>query len=287
MSLPNEGRIRPSLIAASWLAGEDPTRGTTRGEFAPPSLRHGGRGRRRLSGGNNEGRIRPSLMGRWGFESRWGGCGNNEGRIRPSLIAAGRPTSCRSAPASNEGRIRPSLIAADMGWSGISRSSVQRGANSPLPHCGSGPATGQRSPSTNEGRIRPSLIAASFPDRGAGADSSTRGEFAPPSLRPGSPLSYRPAGTGQRGANSPLPHCGRSPSGSTGIGFRTTRGEFAPPSLRPPGRFGSSVRPVCNEGRIRPSLIAAHFLPPVRVKLAPNEGRIRPSLIAARIYAEE
>ena len=138
---------------------------TTRGEFAPPSLRR--------------------------------------------LAYCSTPSKKRAY----EGRIRPSLIAAMMYSLTYGVCLMLRGANSPLPHCGTTIQLALVEKHTSyEGRIRPSLIAA--------LPSSPR-------RRPGSLL---------RGANSPLPHCG----GFMRCGLRReryhhqipTRGEFAPPSLR-------------------------------------------------------
>ncbi len=62
---------------------------------------------------------------------------------------------------------------------------------------------------------------------------------------------------GERGSNTTLLHCGTTTDTTTS----TTRG---------------------NEGRIRPSFIAAVSLKPFPLRLLWNEGRIRPSFIAAR-----
>ena len=135
---------------------------------------------------------------------------------------------------------------------------AQRGANSPLPHCGRlvgrsslpgwAATRGEFAPPSlrleggdlepcrersNEGRIRPSLIAAIIRSR--------------------SPW----IGWVQRGANSPLPHCG-SRTAERGVRRSiATRGEFAPPSLRPLRELAACCGAPNNEGRIRPSLIAA------------------------------
>ena len=255
----------------------------------------------------------------------------NEGRIRPSLIAARIACAVHRGPAPNEGRIRPSLIAALPPPVPRPRQENQRGANSPLPHCGTTIQTTQtQDTAPNEGRIRPSLIAASVSQRidyminrqrGAnsplphcgrmvavvllGGSPSTRGEFAPPSLRLRSPpwvlhaessnegrirpsliaagLAEVRAGrrSSQRGANSPLPHCGPLLVSQTAPRSSPTRGEFAPPSLRQPVRTGFRQMLPPNEGRIRPSLIAAVLCWKFLLREGDNEGRIRPSLIAA------
>ena len=69
----------------------------------------------------------------------------------------------------------------------------------------------------------------------------------------------RTSPTPQRGAASPLPHCGPAVA-VVSDGFRlATRGGFAPPSLRLlPGQSTSASKQL-NEGRLRPSLIAAGF----------------------------
>ena len=110
---------------------------------------------------------------------------------------------------------------------------AQRGANSPLPHCG----------------LR-------------------EGDFPTDNWR-------------QRGANSPLPHCGPAVAAPRRVGGRPTRGEFAPPSLRRVWGGLSARQIEDNEGRIRPSLIAAARLRGCLLGQGRNEGRIRPSLIAA------
>ena len=258
---PNEGRIRPSLIAASSWGGWRTSSGRpTRGEFAPPSLRP--------TGGRYGGRPVDA----------------NEGRIRPSLIAAtraGRVPITQGIP--TRGEFAPPSLRHFGGGNRGSGQPVQRGANSPLPHCGvakAGRAQGHAWPTrgefappslrhdngqwldgtlvTNEGRIRPSLIAA-FVAFGGHAVSDR-----------------------QRGANSPLPHCGTSSTTKTTQETPPTRGEFAPPSLRHRSavllgsalyrqRGANSPLPHCGIGR--------------HAQLKPgddaNEGRIRPSLIAA------
>ena len=181
---------------------------------------------------------------------------------------------------------------------------------------------------SNEGRRRPSLIAAtcfcacqacSFPTRGAGAPPSlrqvvqqpvlpppvaTRGAGAPPSLRQtaqngppptgaatrgaGAPPSLRqhlrplkPACYLQRGAPAPLPHCGRL----TNIIVKPVYGNEGRrrPSLIAafPRHLGADSEGT-NEGRRRPSLIAAASPAPTKWINPTNEGRRRPSLIAAQ-----
>ena len=203
----NEGRIRPSFIAAAWLP-------------PPPS-----------SPWCNEGRIRPSFIAAtWALPAR---CRRlrNEGRIRPSFIAAEKLPSYKTHKHTNEGRIRPSFIAA------------------------TGPGSPPRRPLGNEGRIRPSFIAAHRRQRKRGRGRPTRVEFDPPSLRqtafevfslPGyqrgsnstllhcGALDPRSASTysSQRGSNSTLLHCGTIEGDLNYGDVSATRVEFDPPSLR-------------------------------------------------------
>ena len=211
--------------------------------------------------------------------------GPNEGRIRPSLIAGntagdylrmyGLPTRGEFAPPS-----LPEILAAAPGpdWqdqrgansplphcrvykhhSVIDLNATQRGANSPLPHCR--PCTTvpcNWSAFANEGRIRPSLIAAPF---GACRRSIDRppneGRIRPSLIAAAAECPEAARKDGQRGANSPLPHCGELSVSANNPWMLT------------------------NEGRIRPSLIAAPVGQVHQVQLGANEGRIRPSLIAA------
>ena len=89
------------------------------------------------------------------------------------------------------------------------------------------------------------------------AVSATRGAGAPPSLRRVPPFAPPPSPASQRGAPAPLPHCGLSVAFGFLTARKSTRGAGAPPSLRrvfvPVGRRGGGH----NEGRRRPSLIAA------------------------------
>ena len=176
-----------------------------------------------------------------------------EGRIRPSLIAA--------VAAGEEGRLRVGL----------------RGANSPLPHCGTGPAAADRATQTLRGANSPLPHCGNWKmPVSSDVPRATRGEFAPPSLRPvvaplrypfpirlrgaNSPLPH--CGTGSapgrssawwlRGANSPLPHCGSLTSARRTIRLIATRGEFAPPSLRPVPRKWVQELPVATRGEFAP-----------------------------------
>ena len=210
-----------------------------------------------MNPGHNEGRIRPSLIAADAADRPPTPPPPNEGRIRPSLIAARRRRRRGNGRRRNEGRIRPSLIAAGRKAAAECRPGIQRGANSPLPHCGRSWAAACIRAGGNEGRIRPSLIAACWSAGGGGG------------------------GSGQRGANSPLPHCGRISVPAALRDAVATRGEFAPPSLRRYLREDDEGQAPVNEGRIRPSLIAAIPVGERHNAVVANEGRIRPSLIAA------
>ena len=202
--LPHCGRTcNTPLLLTSW---------PTRGEFAPPSLRLlPSEGVYRVGAGQRGANSPLPHCGEAGAHCPGEGWPPNEGRIRPSLIAArwGWPLMAQTGR-TNEGRIRPSLIAAERrrGWWRFARR--QRGANSPLPHCGRRVKYDRViAACANEGRIRPSLIAARQCRAGRlPTGRPTRGEFAPPSLRP--PAGWRTM------------NYDRVP----------TRGEFAPPSLR-------------------------------------------------------
>ena len=160
----------------------------------------------------------------------------------------------------------------------------QRGANSPLPHCGR--------------RLRRRLLRRRV---------TTRGEFAPPSLRriqshrEGHPYSnnegrirpsliaasssgpYSITDDAQRGANSPLPHCGQAAAELKAAANEPTRGEFAPPSLRP--HLPKPFRPklLATRGEFAPPSLRPIFRTMGDRGSSPNEGRIRPSLIAAHL----
>ena len=122
----------------------------------------------------------------------------------------------------NEGRIRPSFIAATAPASPPGSDGPQRGSNSTLLHCGSNVEAHPEGGAANEGRIRPSFIAA------------TASFWAPARVRR------------QRGSNSTLLHCGAS-----SVTFALARA------------FG-------NEGRIRPSFIAANSLAVMMVSIPPS-----------------
>ena len=112
MRAGNEGRIRPSFIAAF---------------FAVRVL---------MSPTFNEGRIRPSFIAASDLSLHSMTSPYNEGRIRPSFIAAGGLPGCPGSVRTNEGRIRPSFIAALTTAPGPPDFSCQRGSNSTLLHCG-------------------------------------------------------------------------------------------------------------------------------------------------------
>ncbi len=187
---PNEGRRRPSLIAARPLpdsqerarkqrgapaplphCGRAPRRPrlaviATRGAGAPPSLR---RGLRRLvrvqttaatrGAGAPPSLRREAAVALIGPGSR----SNNEGRRRPSLIAAPDGGMLSASPVEgNEGRRRPSLIAARAALGSCGRWWPTRGAGAP--------------PSLRPIPRPPGCLRRATPTRGAGA---------PPSLRQG------------------------------------------------------------------------------------------------------
>ena len=186
---------------------------STRGEFAPPSLRHVGSAIRRRRVPATRGEFAPPSLRHHRRAEIAGRPIPYEGRIRPSLIAASFTFPRRRYSSTYEGRIRPSLIAAGIMPGNMRLICCLRGANSPLPHCG---------------RLRDNGITTS--------KFSTRGEFAPPSLRrvrpgrengrlrdyegrirPSLIAAQRPRPTitwptALRGANSPLPHCGGAPA---------------------------------------------------------------------------
>ena len=89
------------------------------------------------------------------------------------------------------------------------------------------------------------------------------------------------SGIGQRGSNSTLLHCGKCILTKIISRLLATRVEFDPPSLRLDGSAGSARSGVVNEGRIRPSFIAAAVRKYRNSSVGSNEGRIRPSFIAA------
>ena len=204
----------------------------------------------------NEGRIRPSLIAAEQADDDGIRRSSNEGRIRPSLIAAGGARLFLDTYLTTRGEFAPPSLRQKAqfripSWWG------QRGANSPLPHCG---MTGE-----NENELERVQRGANSPlphcggiERVGGPDGwgTTRGEFAPPSLRRLGGFLYierRPATRGEFAPPSLRPEEGLVPTLADGA----TRGEFAPPSLRPELRSVYPTTRKSNEGRIRPSLIAA------------------------------
>ena len=229
----------------------------TRGAGAPPSLRR----LRPGAGGRldrpNEGRRRPSLIAAVALFVLRHRLHPNEGRRRPSLIAASGRTSIWPVAAIQRGAPAPLPHCGEQTPHNFGKRGRQRGAPAPLPHCGAKGDSRRRYASPNEGRRRPSLIAAL--------------------VVAGRPAFRRP----QRGAPAPLPHCGMPLGRVTNAGFIATRGAGAPPSLRLLSPLLRSENTADNEGRRRPSLIAAQARTPAGVEISSNEGRRRPSLIAA------
>ena len=230
----------------------------------------------------------------------------NEGRIRPSFIAALSIQRTWRWRVGNEGRIRPSFIAASFCQSNARACPAQRGSNSTLLHCGTRETAGPAASRSRPTRVEfdpPSLRQGSAGCKSKGV-LTTRVEFDPPSLRhvrhrllrrddgrnegrirpsfiAATRQGSRETQCWQRGSNSTLLHCG-------GVGLR---GDHT--SLHQRGsnstllHCGSTTivryrRPsLCNEGRIRPSFIAAIKSGPGPGRRRGNEGRIRPSFIAA------
>ena len=132
----------------------------------------------------------------------------------------------------------------------------------------------------NEGRRRPSLIAAGLPVGDVLSDLLQRGAPAPlPHCGLRSVSGVAKTGS-QRGAPAPLPHCGDF-TGNPDVAERVaTRGAGAPPSLRRVVVPSVPSRGRYNEGRRRPSLIAA-FSPggePRRLRPATRGAGAPPSL---------
>ena len=179
-----EGRIRPSYIAApQTVSARLFSAATTRGEFAPPTLRHRRRPSFRAMSDTTRGEFAPPTLRLDNRPMRLPAAARYEGRIRPSYIAALSRYNKVDDEGNYEGRIRPSYIAAETATSNpgrcgptrgefapptlrphpprpVHRRHPLRGANSPLLHCGmANPFTHTRPP------------------------QPTRGEFAPPTLR--------------------------------------------------------------------------------------------------------
>ncbi len=185
-----EGRIRPSLIAAGELCQAGRREVPTRGEFAPPSLRRGGRLATR-------GEFAPPSLGDLrGANSPLPHCGNFQPRIsnaRRGLRGANSPLP-HCGPGSGRG----------------SQGTIRlRGANSPLPHCGMRVRTTRNEkPESTRGEFAPPSLRP-FPSdvpqlplnrlRGANSPLPHCGDD---TLESGVGYDYL------RGANSPLPHCG-------------------------------------------------------------------------------
>ena len=231
----------------------------------------------------------------------------NEGRRRPSLIAAWAGGGAVSVVLAQRGAPAPLPHCGDFAGARAFFGGVQRGAPAPLPHCGvrhisitasSECQRGAPAPLPHCGVCRVTVVPTICrPTRGAGAPPSlrpampsndasgfvcpTRGAGAPPSLRPAGTMAAAVAEYEQRGAPAPLPHCGTGqPSGWRVI--RSQRGAPAPlPHCGMAWWAGNRAYFICNEGRRRPSLIAARRFPFRRGRVRRNEGRRRPSLIAA------
>ena len=90
------------------------------------------------------------------------------------------------------------------------------------------------------------------------------------------------AAHGLRGANSPLPHCGRTSATTTTRQPTPTRGEFAPPSLRQVDKLDGWLESLATRGEFAPPSLRRWSTRRSRIWFSTYEGRIRPSLIAAK-----
>ena len=210
------------------------------------------------------------------------GRGTNEGRRRPSLIAAiqspsrtSKPTDQRGAPAPlpHCGRHPGDPIAA---WCAPTRGAGAPPSLRPLSPPGGGrgraPTRGAGAPPSLRRELHGVVFHGGIPTRGAGA---------PPSLRPPLPSTRPELIVFQRGAPAPLPHCGFMPGVLSGFAGMATRGAGAPPSLRPDYSNATPGEEVATRGAgAPPSLRQIVDEGGERVGLS-NEGRRRPSLIAA------
>ena len=276
----NEGRIRPSFIAADPESALPLDGRTTRVEFDPPSLR-------RFPHQN----IRPpSTTTRVEFDP-------------PSLRQSGDVPGW-STPRGNEGRIRPSFIAARPLRAASSAAAVQRGSNSTLLHCGMDTIEGSRRVVRQRGSNSTLLHCGTFADKAALANERQRGSNSTLLHCGAHEAGNKLVAELQRGSNSTLLHCGgqalplpirqREQRGSNStllhcgeiIRVTTTVNEYNEGRIRPSfiAALRSALKPSTrpsNEGRIRPSFIAARLSPARRSAGRSNEGRIRPSFIAA------
>ena len=209
-------------------------------------------------------------------------CEPNEGRRRPSLIAACPPDLTSPVDVRQRGAPAPLPHCGVFMRNCFMCGGLQRGAPAPLPHCGYDTAAlaDAKSRATRGAGAPPSLrhhpclrfIMSTTIQRGAPAPLPHCGLLAPPS---------DVIGGLQRGAPAPLPHCGNR-SAKTFPGFSPQRG--APAPLPHCGRLRFHylvINTRGNEGRRRPSLIAACRSGSRRARSSRNEGRRRPSLIAA------
>ena len=191
---PTRGEFAPPSLRHLRFPGISEKMSATRGEFAPPSLRRGNGvlpagGHRATRGEFAPPSLRPTLKPFPGLPPP-----PTRGEFAPPSLRPGPGDGRPLPPPLYEGRIRPSLIAAPVLRRRVNADSRLRGANSPLPHCGY--------------------------DKSAKShyrERATRGEFAPPSLR----LWYKLLEFVRR---------------------KTTRGEFAPPSLRPAEKTTTTCR---------------------------------------------
>ena len=89
-------------------------------------------------------------------------------------------------------------------------------------------------------------------------------------------------GAGQRGAPAPLPHCGLVQAAQVAPVSHPTRGAGAPPSLRHAVLRLSEPSRCTTRGAGAPPSLRQPVRSGIRTRPRPNEGRRRPSLIAAR-----
>ena len=268
----NEGRIRPSFIAAT--AGPHGGRSTctTRVEFDPPSLRHPrGDALRSLAAATRVEFDPPSLRHMARSDPTRPGV-HNEGRIRPSFIAANSWTRGRQGAAQQRGSNSTLLHCGADPEDLTGHVERQRGSNSTLLHCGTRRTRRAERLAVNEGRIRPSFIAACLRERGGRSASDQRGSNST-LLHCGQFNRNRNIlTTRQRGSNSTLLHCGAYPAAlSPGrTGQRGSNSTLLHCGLDRCVDFGD--RTFRNEGRIRPSFIAARTERGARCPLRRQRG---------------
>ena len=154
------GEFAPPSLRPFAGSGTTLVAAATRGEFAPPSLRQYARPYLRGKGSATRGEFAPPSLRRVSGGIRPGLPGATRGEFAPPSLRLRLRSGGGLVRRSYEGRIRPSLIAAFPSWPPTLHRLLLRGANSPLPHCGT-----------------------AHPLHDHIGGRPTRGEFAPPSLR--------------------------------------------------------------------------------------------------------